>query len=94
MPYKMHATLTSKGQVTLPAKLRKLLGLAAGDRLDFTPDGHRVIMTKRRQKSIFERLKELPPLSMDRPLTQGDIDRAVAEAMAEQELRVRRGTSG
>jgi AbrB family looped-hinge helix DNA binding protein len=29
------ATLTSKGQVTLPREVRASLGVAAGDRLDF-----------------------------------------------------------
>jgi AbrB family looped-hinge helix DNA binding protein len=29
------ATLTSKGQVTLPREVRAALGVAAGDRLDF-----------------------------------------------------------
>ena len=29
------ATLTSKGQVTIPAKVRVSMGLAAGDRIEF-----------------------------------------------------------
>ncbi|GGH04524.1 AbrB/MazE/SpoVT family DNA-binding domain-containing protein [Silvibacterium dinghuense] len=29
------ATLTSKGQITVPAKVREELGLKAGDRLEF-----------------------------------------------------------
>jgi antitoxin PrlF len=29
------ATLTSKGQVTIPAPVRNALGLGAGDRIDF-----------------------------------------------------------
>ena len=31
------ATLTSKGQVTLPKAVREALQVQAGDRLDFTP---------------------------------------------------------
>ena len=31
----MQATLTSKGQVTIPVKIRRMLRLNVGDRLDF-----------------------------------------------------------
>lgn len=34
----MQTTITSKGQITLPAKLRKKLNLKPGDRLEFDPD--------------------------------------------------------
>lgn len=94
MPYKTHATLTSKGQVTLPAELRRLWGLKAGDRLHFSmEDRERVVLTRQPRRSIFESREELPPLSLGLPLTQKDIDRAVADAMTAQELRVRRRSS-
>jgi len=34
----MKATLTSKGQITIPAKLREKLGLKAGQVMDFDED--------------------------------------------------------
>ena len=44
------ATITSKGQVTIPADIRRTLGLAAQDRLSFTPmpDGTVVLRAKTR----------------------------------------------
>jgi antitoxin PrlF len=91
MSYKAQATLTSKGQVTLPAELRRRWRLKSGDRVNFSleDDGH-VVMTRKVRRSIFESRKELAPLSLGRPLTQDDIDRAVAEAMEAQELRIQR----
>jgi AbrB family looped-hinge helix DNA binding protein len=44
------ATLTSKGQITLPQEVRETLGLATGDKVDFVPDaagGFRVVALKR-----------------------------------------------
>jgi antitoxin PrlF len=32
------ATLTSKGQLTVPLGVRQSLGLQAGDKVDFVPD--------------------------------------------------------
>ena len=37
------SNLTSKGQVTLPAAIRKQLNLKAGDRIAFTLEGNRII---------------------------------------------------
>ena len=44
------ATVTSKGQVTIPADIRKALGLTAGERVVFTQldDGTTVMRTKKR----------------------------------------------
>ncbi len=48
------ATLTSKGQVTIPADIRKAMGLEAGERVVFTQldDGTTVMRAKTR--SVFE----------------------------------------
>jgi AbrB family looped-hinge helix DNA binding protein len=44
----MHATLTSKGQITLPKDLREKLGLTAGDRVEFIiEDDHGVRLVAR-----------------------------------------------
>ncbi len=44
------ATITSKGQVTIPAEIRKALGLSAGERVVFTrlDDGTTVMRAKTR----------------------------------------------
>ncbi len=37
------SNITSKGQVTLPAAIRKQLNLKAGDRIVFTLEGNKII---------------------------------------------------
>ena len=47
-PYRLKATLTSKGQITVPVELRRRWNLKRGDQLDFTlDDDSRVVLRKR-----------------------------------------------
>ncbi len=38
------STVTQKGQVTIPAAVRRKLGLRTGDRVAFVQDGDRVLV--------------------------------------------------
>lgn len=48
----MSATVTSKGQVTIPKRVRDLLGIVPGSKVDFerAPDG-RIILVKSGKKA-------------------------------------------
>jgi antitoxin PrlF len=68
------ATVTSKGQITIPAEIRKALGLDAGERVVFTQlsDGTTVMRAKKR--SIVELRGLLEPLSgRKRKVATGDL---------------------
>ena len=41
----MLATVTSKGQVTIPKEVRDFLHIRSNDKIDFVLDGERVILT-------------------------------------------------
>jgi AbrB family looped-hinge helix DNA binding protein len=41
----MLATVTSKGQVTIPKEIRDLLHIHTNDKVDFILDGERVLLT-------------------------------------------------
>lgn len=63
IPYKARATLTSKGQVTLPVELRRRWKLEPGDCLDFALEGDgRVVLRKWVRRSILEARDDLPAL--------------------------------
>jgi AbrB family looped-hinge helix DNA binding protein len=91
MPYKSSATVTSKGQVTVPADIRERLGLKAGDRLDFhLADSGKLTVVATKRRSILETRDALPRLTLGRPSTQRDIDDAIGDEMVAQEMRIRR----
>ena len=63
--YRVKATLTSKGQITLPVELRRRWDLRPGDQLDFLlEDDQRVILKKRIRLSIVE-VQNAPPSVAD-----------------------------
>jgi antitoxin PrlF len=72
------ATLTSKGQTTIPKEIRDLLGLAPGDKLDFIveSDGRVVLrpatVDVRKLRGMLQR-KGKKAVSLDQ------MDRAIAE---------------
>jgi antitoxin PrlF len=88
MPYDADATMTSKGQVTVPAGIRERLGVKAGDQLRFhLTDGGKLTVTPVRRRSIFEHLDELKLPSLGRPATREDVDAAVGAEVTARYLR-------
>jgi len=57
------ATLTSKGQITIPVDIRRSLGVQAQDRLSFTPmpDGTVVLRAKNKTLANIKGLLKPPP---------------------------------
>jgi antitoxin PrlF len=79
------ATITSKGQITLPADIRRLWNLKAGDQISFgSMQAKEAIIRPEIRKSIFDNLDELRLPSRGKPLTQADIDDAITDAMDEK----------
>jgi antitoxin PrlF len=75
------ATVTSKGQVTIPAAVRKRLRLRAGSKIDFVEnkDGETVIRPKRGDiRKLYGIVKYDGP-----PLTIEQMDEAIGAAVVE-----------
>jgi antitoxin PrlF len=51
------ARVTSKGQITVPREVRRILGVRAGDRLLFESDGKGVRVRPVRSKSAFSKYR-------------------------------------
>lgn len=66
----MSTTVTSKGQVTIPKKVRDFLGLVPGSAVDFEVSGSREVKlrpanrTPRRRKSRFAKLRGRATVTM------------------------------
>jgi antitoxin PrlF len=76
------ATLTSKGQITLPLAVRAALGLAAGQKLDFLADGDgfRVVALKTEMSSLKGRFAG----RVSSPVSLADMDNAIASGATER----------
>jgi len=48
------ATLTSKGQITIPSRVREALGLEKGDRVEFVEQGKRQFAIAAATRSVRE----------------------------------------
>ena len=75
------ATITSKGQITIPAKVRTALGVRSGDRLEFieTEKGQFAIIPATgsvRELKGFLRTRRTKPVSLEQ------MDRAIAKGAA------------
>ena len=48
-----NAKITSKGQITIPLKVRQALGVKEGDRLNFEQNGHEMVVRPEKRESRF-----------------------------------------
>jgi antitoxin PrlF len=79
------ATVTSKGQVTLPKEIRARLGVRTGGKLRFAvEDGKRVVLSVR-PSSILDLVGILP--KPKRSATIEQMDEAIRQAAADRYLR-------
>lgn len=82
----MEATITAKGQVTLPKALRDELSLKPGDKLRFfiSEEGYIQAMSV---KEPARKLKGFLPPSPVKNVTLEDMEEAIAKGAAESDCR-------
>ncbi|MGE0743077.1 MAG: AbrB/MazE/SpoVT family DNA-binding domain-containing protein [Hyphomonadaceae bacterium] len=71
------ATLTSKGQLTLPKAVREAMGVGPGDRVDFVlmEDGNFAVLPATHSVKSLKGLIAKPK----KPVSLADMDKAVAQ---------------
>lgn len=84
----MFATLTSKGQITLPKEIRERLGLDAGSMLDFQILADNTI-TARPVKPDARRIRGLLKSPHATPLTVEQMDEAVSKLLRDRHAPAR-----
>lgn len=83
------ATVTSKGQITLPKEVRQELGLKAGDKVEFDKVDGRFVL-RPRNRSILELAGILHRPGM-KAMTIEEMDEALGQALGEDDERIRAG---
>ena len=78
----MQATITSKGQVTVPKKVRDQLHLKAGDRIEFLVDEDGTVRVVPVTAKVTE-LKGMVP-KPGRAISLEEMDEAIARGAAKQ----------
>jgi AbrB family looped-hinge helix DNA binding protein len=73
------AKITSKNQITLPANVRKSLGVGTGDRVDFIPNAAGNFEIRAR-KGTFADLRGI--IKLDRPIVDHELKAWIDEARA------------
>jgi antitoxin PrlF len=82
------ATVTAKGQITLPKAVREALGLVPGSRVDFSIESGAVVLRKQVEPGIIQRWQgylrgKLPAESVDDFVEQLRGERTPPEALRE-----------
>jgi len=75
------ATVTSKGQITIPTRVRRKLGLKTGSKVFFFYEGDDVVIKKNSPEAALEAIQNvLAPLAAEQGiLTDDDVMALVAE---------------
>lgn len=77
------ATMTSKGQITVPLSVRQQLGLKAGDRLAFESLANDEVRIKPVSRGLDGLIGRLAGYALAKPLQPDDIEQARAAEFSE-----------
>lgn len=79
--------ITSQGQVSVPAAIRKKLGVAPGSTLQWTMRGDEVVVKKRASVTFEDIHKRLFPDGPPKPISLKQMKEAIGQYMREKHAR-------
>lgn len=85
------ATITSKGQVTIPKQVRQHLHLGAGDRVEFVVQEAGTVVLRSLDRSVRDLFDLLPRTEGPAP-TLEELDRSIQEGRSADDERIRSGS--
>jgi AbrB family looped-hinge helix DNA binding protein len=84
-----HSKLTSQGQISVPAEVRRRLGLAPGSVIEWTEEDGRIVVRAAGKNSSEDIHKALFARGAPKPVRVEDMKRAVAKAIRARHARGR-----
>ena len=84
---KPKSRVTSQGQISVPAEIRKRLGIGPGSVLEWEDDGDRVFVRKAGKYTFEDIHRALFPDGPPKPRTLEELDQAKAEYVREKHAR-------
>jgi len=77
-------TVTSKGQITIPSRLREQFGLEKGTKLMVVPTDHGIVLKKLELPSVEEFQKRVEGRADDVELSMAEVDELIHDARSEE----------
>ena len=79
------AKVTSKGQITIPAAIRKMLGIREGDKILFVEEGEKVVMMNASTNALLKAQKAFEGVAEELGIkNEQDVVELVKEIRAER----------
>ena len=81
--------ITSQGQISVPAEVRRKLGVGPGSTLAWEEDGDRIVVTRAKKYTSADIRKVLFPNGPPKRRSLKEIDEGIAEYMRKKHARSR-----
>ena len=79
--------ITSQGQISVPAEVRRKLGIGPGSTLDWDEDGGKIVVRRSGKVSFEDMRKALFPNGPPKPRTLEELKEAIPQYIRERDAR-------